>query len=69
MFGHQTIKRGMASLRILRSLRGDDRGAMAVEYGLLVALVILSIFLGIELVASGINDILNQLTTFFKNAS
>jgi len=58
-----------AGARIARRLRSDVQGATAVEYGLMIALIMLSIIGAVELVGSGINNVYNHLTNTFNSAS
>ena len=44
----------------LRSLRSDESGATAVEYGLMVALIALAIFGGVYLLGPALNVIFNE---------
>jgi pilus assembly protein Flp/PilA len=52
----------------LRRLVDDENGATAVEYGLMAALIALTIFAAISSVGQGIKDTLyGQITTALQN--
>jgi pilus assembly protein Flp/PilA len=52
----------------LRRLAADEHGATAVEYGLLAALIALTIFAAISSVGQGIKDTLyGQIVTALQN--
>jgi Flp pilus assembly pilin Flp len=54
--------------RALRRFRADQRAATAVEYGLMVALIGLTIFAAVSAVGSGIRDTLyGQIVTALQN--
>jgi Flp pilus assembly pilin Flp len=54
--------------RAMRRFRADQRAATAVEYGLMVALIGLTIFAAVSAVGSGIRDTLyGQIVTALQN--
>jgi pilus assembly protein Flp/PilA len=44
---------GVSAIRIFRRLRSDKRGATAIEYGLIAALVILAMLFGLRNLGGG----------------
>jgi Flp pilus assembly pilin Flp len=62
------INRGRSHLRRLRCLALDESGATAVEYGLMVALIALTIFAAVSATGQGIKDTLyGQIVTALQN--
>ncbi len=62
------INRGRSHLRRLRRLALDRRGASAVEYGLLAALIALTIFAAVGATGQGIkNTLYGQIVTALQN--
>ena len=49
-------------------LNRDDRGATAVEYGLLVGLIALAIIVAVVALGGHLNTIFGQVNTAFTNA-
>lgn len=49
------------AFRALRDLCADHRGASAVEYGLIVAVVMLAILAGLSQLGIGLRDTLNAI--------
>ncbi|MET0362875.1 MAG: Flp family type IVb pilin [Sphingobium sp.] len=47
--------------RLLRSLKRDARGATAVEYGLIIAMVVLAVITAINSVATRTNGMWNNV--------
>ncbi len=47
---------GMLVYRLLRSLKRDVRGATAIEYGLIIAMVVLAIMVAVNTVATKTNN-------------
>jgi pilus assembly protein Flp/PilA len=47
----------------------DQRGATAVEYGLICALLVLAMMLGLEAFADSANGMFNRISTTTKEAS
>ncbi|WP_042442253.1 Flp family type IVb pilin [Azospirillum sp. B510] len=48
---------------ILRRLRKDDRGATAIEYGLLAALIAVAIIGGVSAVGGNLNSMFNAISS------
>jgi len=66
MFGHLDPAR--SPLRALRHFALDQGGVTAVEYGLMVALIGLTIFAAVTAVGQGIKDTLyGQIVTALQN--
>ena len=42
----------------------NERGAAAIEYGLLAALVAVALFAGAQLLGTSLNDLFNNIATF-----
>lgn len=53
----------MRIIQIMQQLLRDNRGATAVEYGLIVSLVIIAIIVGMQFVADGNSDMWNYVGT------
>jgi pilus assembly protein Flp/PilA len=58
---------GRSCLRRLRRFALDQSGVTAVEYGLLVALISLTIFGAISAVGQGMNNTYGQIITALQN--
>jgi pilus assembly protein Flp/PilA len=66
MFRH--LDPGRPPLRRLRRFARDESGVTAVEYGLMVALIGLTIFAAVSAVGSGIkNTLYGQIVTALQN--
>ncbi len=52
---------GRAGLRTKRGLFADQRGAAAVEYGLIVSLIVIAMLSGLQGVASTTTDLWNTV--------
>jgi pilus assembly protein Flp/PilA len=66
MFRHLDPRRSL--LRSLRSFALDQRGVTAVEYGLMVALISLTIIAAVSAVGQGIkNTLYGQIVTALQN--
>jgi pilus assembly protein Flp/PilA len=52
-----------ASAQFLRSLQRDQRGATAVEYGLIIALIVLAMIGALNLVANKTGSMWNNVST------
>jgi Flp pilus assembly pilin Flp len=62
------VNRGRSHLRRLRRLAFDESGASAVEYGLMVALIGLTIFAAVSAVGQGLkNTLYGQIVTALQN--
>jgi Flp pilus assembly pilin Flp len=62
------INRGRSHLHRLRRLALDESGASAVEYGLMVALIGLTIFAAVSAVGQGLkNTLYGQIVTALQN--
>jgi pilus assembly protein Flp/PilA len=62
------VNRGRSLLRRLRRLAFDESGASAVEYGLMVALIGLTIFAAVSAVGQGLkNTLYGQIVTALQN--
>ncbi len=52
----------MSAIRkMLRMLRADERGATAVEYGLICALIVLGMFTGLQSLGTGVSTMWSNL--------
>ena len=49
-------------MKIFARFMKDESGATAIEYGLIAALVGVSIIVGLEALRDALNDILNQIS-------
>ena len=54
--------------RCLIKLIGNERGATALEYGLIVALIVIAIVIGISSVGGGTSGIWGNMTNKVSNA-
>jgi pilus assembly protein Flp/PilA len=52
---------GVEAIRTLRRLRSDKRGATAIEYGLIVALIGLAMMAGLSTLGGGANGMWGKL--------
>lgn len=52
-----TDNRGIEMMRLLNRLRGDQRGATAIEYGLIVALIVIASVSAMQSFADKANDV------------
>ena len=46
---------------ILRKLRADDRGATAIEYGLIAALIVIAMMTGLQSMGGGVGGMWGKL--------
>ena len=53
---------------ILKQLRADQRAATAVEYGLIIAMIVLAMFAGLQAVGSTTAGMWNNVSTKVLNA-
>ncbi len=53
----------MAILKTLRKLRADERGATAIEYGLIVALIAVAVISGMKALGGGSGGMWGKLNT------
>jgi len=53
----------MAILKIIAKLRSDRRGTSAVEYGVILAMIVFTIMLAIEGLATVTNDMWDDVST------
>ena len=52
----------MSAIRkMILKLRADERGASAVEYGLIVALIVLGMFTGLQALGTGVSTMWSNL--------
>jgi len=58
----------MRAMRRLREISRDQKGATAVEYGLIVALVFLAIVSGVALLAATTTGMWNNVSTEVRDA-
>ena len=54
---------------VLKKLRNDDRGATAVEYGLILALVFLAMMAGVEAFGKSAIEMWNNISTTVEAAN
>ena len=48
---------------ILRKLRADQRGATAIEYGLIAALIVIAMMAGLQSMGGGVGGMWGKLST------
>ncbi len=48
---------------ILRKLRADQRGATAIEYGLIAALIVIAMMTGLQSMGGGVGGMWGKLST------
>ena len=48
---------------ILRKLRADERGATAIEYGLIAALIVIAMMTGLQSMSGGVGGMWGKLST------
>lgn len=53
----------IAIRRLLRMLRADERGATAIEYGLIAALIVIAMLGALQSLGGGVNGKWGQLAT------
>ena len=53
----------IAIRKILRKLRADERGATAIEYGLICALIVIAMMAGLKTLGGGVNGAWGKLDT------
>jgi pilus assembly protein Flp/PilA len=58
----------IAIRKYLRMLGADRRGATAIEYGLICALIILAMLTGLQALGGGTNGMWGKIKTDFENA-
>ena len=58
----------MLAIRMLRRLRSDKRGATAIEYGLICALIAVAAIGGMKALGGGSNGMWGKLDTSIANA-
>ena len=51
----------MSAIRTFRRLRSDKRGATAIEYGLIAALIVVSMMAGLSSLGGGTNGMWGQM--------
>ncbi|MEO6153467.1 MAG: Flp family type IVb pilin [Croceibacterium sp.] len=56
-------------MRVLRQLLKDSAGATAVEYGLIVALIVIAIFTALNSVSSSTTSMWNRVSSALSTAS
>ncbi len=59
----------MSAIRIFRRLRSDKRGATAIEYGLIAALMIIAMLTGLRTLGGGANGMWGKLANIVINAN
>lgn len=59
---------GTPVYRLLRSLKRDARGATAVEYGLIIAMIVLAIMVAINTVATRTNNMWMNVANKVNNS-
>ncbi|MEA1084925.1 MAG: Flp family type IVb pilin [Sphingomonas sp.] len=67
MTGHTPLRRRRRR-RTAADLRRDSRGATAVEYGLIVALIVIVMIVALKQVARANTDVWQQVSTKVVNA-
>ena len=59
----------MSAIRvILRKLRADERGATAIEYGLIAALIVIAMMGGLEAMGGGSAGMWGKIRTAVENS-
>ncbi len=58
----------MLAIRTLRRLRSDKRGATAIEYGLIVALICIAVISGMQALGGGAGGMWGKLDTQVTDA-
>lgn len=58
----------MLAIRKLRRLRSDKRGATAIEYGLIVSLIVVAIMSALSALGGGANGMWGKLDAEVTNA-
>ena len=58
----------MNAIRTFRRLRSDKRGATAIEYGLIAALIVVAMITGLSKLGGGTNGMWGKLSTEVQNA-
>ena len=54
--------------RYKRSLLSDERGATAIEYGLIIAMIVLAMFVALTSVADATTNMWNMVSTKVQSA-
>ena len=58
----------MNAIRTFRRLRSDKRGATAIEYGLIAALIVIAMMAGLSTLGGGANGMWGQMANKVVNA-
>ena len=58
----------MGAIRTFRRLRSDKRGATAIEYGLIAALIVISMMAGLSTLGGGANGMWGKIKDKVENA-
>lgn len=53
--------------KLMRTLRADDRGATAVEYGLIAALIVVAMIGGLNALGGGANGMWGKINNVVQN--
>ena len=53
--------------KYLRTLRADDRGATAIEYGLIAALIVVAMIGGLKTLGGGSNGMWGKISNIVQN--
>ena len=53
--------------KLMRTLRADDRGATAVEYGLIAALIVVAMIGGLNALGGGANGMWGRINNVVQN--
>lgn len=53
--------------KLMRALRADDRGATAVEYGLIAALIVVAMIGGLNALGGGANGMWGKINNVVQN--
>ena len=53
--------------KYLRTLRADDRGATAIEYGLIAALIVVAMIGGLKTLGGGSNGMWGKISDIVQN--
>jgi pilus assembly protein Flp/PilA len=62
------ILKRILSKRLFRAMLADTRGATAIEYGLIIAIISMAIIAGLQSIQGGISDIFKIIVDAFTAA-
>lgn len=56
-------------MKFIKYFRGNESGATAIEYGLMAAMISMSVIVGATLIGNGISNTLNKPTTTIQKVA